>query len=239
VATPSAVLLDLDDTILADAVSVDDCWETACLRFADRLDGVAAGELLAAILEYSEWYWDDPERHRRGRLDLPRARHEVVAGALDRLEIVDESLATELAHAYATRRDELMRPFPGAIETLDWLRRRGVRSALLTNGAAQAQRAKLERFGLARYFDCIVIEGELGAGKPEERVYRHALERLETPPDEAWMVGDNLEWDVAAPQRLGIAGVWVDCFARGLPDGTLVRPDWIIGSLSELRNLLA
>ncbi len=237
--TPSAVLLDLDDTILADAVSVDECWETACGRFAGRLRGATAEELLAAILEYSEWYWGDPERHRRGRLDLPRARREVVAGALDRLGVGDGELAGELAHAYATRRDELMQPFPGAIETLEWLRRRGMRSALLTNGAAQAQRAKLERFGLARYFDCIVIEGELGAGKPEERVYRHALERLETQPDEAWMVGDNLEWDVAAPQRLGLAGVWVDCFARGLPSGTPVRPDWIIGSLSELRGLLA
>jgi putative hydrolase of the HAD superfamily len=132
-----------------------------------------------------------------------------------------------------------MRPFPGAIETLVWLRERGVRSALLTNGAAEAQRAKLERFGLPGYFDCVVIEGEFGVGKPDERVYHHALEQLRAAPDETWMVGDNLEWDVAAPQRLGLSGVWVDCFARGLPEDSPVRPNWILRRLSELRGLLA
>src|SRR2546426_7554913 len=33
----------------------------------------------------------------------------------------------------------------------------------------------------------------------------------------AWMVGDHLEWDVGAPQRLGLSGVWVDRGGRGLP----------------------
>ena len=32
------------------------------------------------------------------------------------------------------------------------------------------------------------------------------------------MVGDNLEWDVAAPQRLGMSGVWIDARGRGLPE---------------------
>ena len=34
------------------------------------------------------------------------------------------------------------------------------------------------------------------------------------------MVGDNLEWDVAEPQRQGIYGIWIDIRGRGLPPGT-------------------
>jgi putative hydrolase of the HAD superfamily len=49
------------------------------------------------------------------------------------------------------------------------------------------------------------------------------------------MVGDNLEWDVAAPQRLGIYGIWVDRGGAGIPPGNGVRPDRIVRSLSELR----
>ena len=48
------------------------------------------------------------------------------------------------------------------------------------------------------------------------------------------MVGDNLEWDVAAPQRLGIVGIWLDVLGTGLPEASAVTPDRIIRSLSEL-----
>jgi putative hydrolase of the HAD superfamily len=48
------------------------------------------------------------------------------------------------------------------------------------------------------------------------------------------MVGDHLEWEVAAPQRLGIYAVWHDHLGDGLPAGTTVRPDRIIRNLSEL-----
>jgi putative hydrolase of the HAD superfamily len=53
-------------------------------------------------------------------------------------------------------------------------------------------------------------------------------------PEECWMIGDNLEWEVAAPQRLGIYSVWVDGYGRGLPPGSPVKPDRIIQSLREL-----
>jgi putative hydrolase of the HAD superfamily len=48
------------------------------------------------------------------------------------------------------------------------------------------------------------------------------------------MVGDNLEWEVAAPQRLGIYAIWHDTGGDGLPAGATARPDRIIRSLPEL-----
>ena len=106
--------------------------------------------------------------------------------------------------------------------------------ALVTNGDKSQQRRKIERYDLARYFDAILIEGEFGAGKPEEIVYRHVLERLGVPAREAWMVGDNIEWDVAAPQRLGLRGVWVDREGTGLAAAGDVRPHRIIREFPEI-----
>ena len=54
-----------------------------------------------------------------------------------------------------------------------------------------------------------------------------------TAPD-TWMIGDNLEWEIAAPQRLGIYAIWMDVHGDGLPPGSTVKPDRIIRSLSEL-----
>ena len=131
-------------------------------------------------------------------------------------------------------REEKMHLFDGAVDTLIALRAAGVKLALVTNGAADFQRAKIERFGLAPYFDHIQIEGEHGFGKPEEAAYRHALASLEVEPFEAWMVGDNLEWEVAAPQRLGIYAIWHDHLGEGLPKDAGVTPDRIIRRLAEL-----
>jgi putative hydrolase of the HAD superfamily len=48
------------------------------------------------------------------------------------------------------------------------------------------------------------------------------------------MVGDNLEWEIVAPQRLGIYAIWHDGYGVGLPSDCPIRPDRIICRLSEL-----
>jgi len=47
-------------------------------------------------------------------------------------------------------------------------------------------------------------------------------------------VGDNLEWDVEGPQRLGIRGIWIDIRGRGVPTKSEVPPFRVIRSLAEL-----
>ncbi len=58
--------------------------------------------------------------------------------------------------------------------------------------------------------------------------------RWASPRRETWMIGDNLEWEVEAPQRLGIYAIWMDVHGEGLPAGSTVKPDRIIRSLTEL-----
>ena len=228
-----ALLLDLDDTLLDYSGSAPRCWEEACLACCAP-GTVGPDALLAAIIEASRWFWEDPERHRRERVHMLRAWEAIVAHALERLGVEADGLAAAVARDFAARRRERMRLFPEAVESLERLRRRGVPLALVTNGDASQQRDKIERHGLAAFFDAIVIEGEFGAGKPDEVVYRHALAALAARPEDAWMVGDHLEFDVGAPQRLGLRGVWVDRRGHGLPPGAAVTPYRIVRSLAEL-----
>jgi putative hydrolase of the HAD superfamily len=148
----------------------------------------------------------------------------------------DGTLAARIATRYDDCRDARTALFPGAVEVLTWLRGSGCRLALLTNGAADAQREKIQRFRLAPLFDLILIEGELGFGKPDERIYRLALTELAAPPKHTWMIGDNLEFDVQQPQKLGITGIWVDATGAGLPADSDICPDLIIRTFAELRE---
>lgn len=232
---PQAVLLDLDDTILDDSGAAARCWPEACTALQAELGDLDQTILLETIERARRWYWADAERHRVGRLDLDAARAQVVATALTELGVHDPSLATRIAATYGALRDREMRPFAGSIETVHWLRESGCRLALVTNGAAVAQRRKIDRFDLAPLFDLVMIEGELGFGKPDPRVYHRALDGLGVAPADAWMIGDNLDWDVAPPQAIGIHGIWIDLRGAGLPAGHHARPDRIIRCLAELR----
>lgn len=230
---PMAILFDLDDTLIKHS-DADTAWKESCRRFAGDVEGLDAEELFSEVAKRSDWFWGDSERHRRGRLDQEVARREIVTFALQHFGVHSKELVAKIADSYAALRRADIKLFPGATETLLSLKEQGVKLALVTNGAADHQRSNIDRFDLAPRFDHIMIEGEFGAGKPDERVYRYALDQLDAESAETWMVGDNLEWEVAAPQRLGIFGIWFDPSGSGLPSDSTVRPDRIIKALPEL-----
>ena len=231
---PKAIIFDLDDTILDDSGAVDLCWGEVCERASGRLNGMSAADLLAAIERRRDWFWSTPERHREGRLDLRAATHRIVSDAIVELGFDLPELAREIAEGYRDLREERICVFPGAIATLERARQLDIRLGMITNGSAAGQRSKLDRFDLARHFTHVLVEGEFGAGKPDPRVYHTTLAALDVSASDVWIVGDNLEWDVGTPQKLGIYGVWVDPHARGLPEGSGVVPDRTIRSIAEL-----
>jgi len=232
---PEAILLDLDDTILAYDAVFDKAWRTVLEKPLPQEPELDISELCAAIRQTGEWYYGDPERLRRAGQDRHATRREVVTIALSSLGIDNRELARELADSYGEEKDKAIFVYPGAIETIRHFRSKGIPLALLTNGSSEYQRSKIERFGLAPFFSHILIEGELGMGKPDERVFRHALELLGVvDPSRAWMVGDRLVTDIGPAQKLGIYAIWVDWRGEGLPGSSTVQPDRIIRSLSKL-----
>jgi putative hydrolase of the HAD superfamily len=231
---PSVMLLDLDDTIVVHSSTAEPCWRGVCGRYAAKIEDLSADQLFDAIKVSSGIYWDDEDRHRRGRLDLPKARREVVVAAFSNLGLDDRKMAHAVADAFTEERKQALYLFPGAIETLEQLRQEGIRLGLVTNGAPEEQGYKIERFQLAPHFEHIFIEGEMGMGKPDVRVFEHVLDTFGIEARDAWMVGDNLIWDVAAPQHLGIFSVWIDLVGNGTPSSSTVQPDLIVPLLAEL-----
>ena len=212
-----AVLLDLDDTILDNQAGLEEVWERVAAELAARLGAVSAAAVRAELGAASEWYWSDEERHRRGRLDMAGTRRAVLGRVLEAMGRPDPGLAGEIAALYCALRDAAYAPFPGALDALARLRARTPALGLVTNGAADAQRAKIERWDLARWFDVIAIEGEVGAGKPDPRHFSHALDALGADPAAALMAGDNYRCDVLGALELGLHAVWIDRERRVAP----------------------
>lgn len=228
---PRAILFDLDDTIISAYGRPLEAWSKVAHEFTRQLVPSDPQHVAAAIAAAARAFWGDSGRHRRWRQSLAEARRLIVADAWPGR---DRDLVDAIADRFTRLRDDEMHVFPGAVDVLEELRRSGVRLALITNGDGETQRRKIARFSLEHHFHHIQIEGEHGFGKPEERAYRHALNSLDVEPGDAWMVGDNLEWEVAAPQRLGIYAIWHDTEGAGLPSDRPATPDRIITSLREL-----
>ncbi|MDE2377107.1 HAD family hydrolase [Bradyrhizobium sp.] len=234
---PRAMLIDMDDTILSAYGRPRIAWNIIAAEFADELAPLPPEEVATAVLGFAKKFWATAEPV--WRLKLGEARRITVRGGFAALAAaghrpLPDDLAIRIADRFTAYREEEMFVFPGAHETIDRLRALGVRLALVTNGAADTQRAKVERFELAHRFHHVQIEGEHGFGKPEERAYLHAMEALGVTAGDTWMIGDNLEWEVVTPQRLGIYAIWMDVHGEGLPKGSTVKPDRIIRSLAEL-----
>lgn len=237
---PKAILFDLDDTLISSSGERREVWAETLGPVTHRLGGHAHDAIVKAMEAEMRWFWADPVRHREGRLDMARTRHRLVSGALGKLGLDDAALIPDIAEGFRVNRDRRVRLFDDAHHVLDTLKTAGIQLCLITNGEAAVQRAKVERFDLEHRFHHIQIEGEHPFGKPEPAAYAHALETLGSLHGEAWIIGDNLEWEVSVPQTLGFArSIWYDAFGRGLPKTTEVRPDHVLTRLRDLLPMVA
>jgi HAD superfamily hydrolase (TIGR01549 family) len=128
--------------------------------------------------------------------------------------------------------DRTLRLAPDAVETLDGLRARGVRTALASNAPfpPAMMHRQVRRHGLAERLDAILFSSEIGRRKPAPDFYRAALDRVGASAEEALYVGDRVLEDYEGPRRAGLQAVLCTALARTPPPPGVPS----IGRLGEL-----
>jgi haloacid dehalogenase superfamily, subfamily IA, variant 3 with third motif having DD or ED/haloacid dehalogenase superfamily, subfamily IA, variant 1 with third motif having Dx(3-4)D or Dx(3-4)E len=237
---PKAILFDLDDTILAYSNASMLAWEKCCDEFVlhNEVD-FSNTELFEAVTKTRKWYWSDSIRNKIGRADMKNARREVFRYTLETFSFKNEHKIFETADSYSQMQESLWKLFDDLPEAFDILQKNKIRMAIVTNGKSDIQREKIKRFDINKYFEYVIIDTDVGVSKPDTEIYQIALNKLSLSPDDIWMIGDNLIWDVKAPQELGIFSVWNDFEKKGLPKDSDVVPDMIVCSIKEMVNIMA
>lgn len=98
------------------------------------------------------------------------------------------------------------------------LRSLGIKTAIVTNVATdrlQFQRNKINALGLTPLFDAVVLSGEVGAHKPDLRVFNHATNLLGVSNEDCVFVGDNPNADIVGALNAGMEAVWIDVWGDG------------------------
>lgn len=193
---PKAVLFDLFHTL-------------ACVPPARLENDRSVSEILG--LSGEEWhrrYYDEDVLGRcLGRVRDPVEAMRRVAHSIDPSVTEDRILA---AVESRTRRFEmgLVGIDPSMLEALDTLRAAGIRTALVSDAGADDVES-WPRSPLTTRLDATVFSFEIGVRKPDARIYRHALEAVDTRPDEALFVGDGGSDELRGARALGIGTVLV------------------------------
>lgn len=192
--TYRACLIDVFDTVL----SVDFEQHNAGLA---RHAGVDPEAFTAALVE----------RWLHLVMDGRCSTEEAIAGALRELgSPVDDETLAGLVHTDENLLHDLHVLHEDAVPFLEELRRRGIRTAFVSNCSSNT-RPLLTRLGLADLVDELVLSCEVGSAKPEPGIFRAALERLRVSADEALFVDDQPGYcDGAA--AVGIEAVLIDRF---------------------------
>jgi putative hydrolase of the HAD superfamily len=118
--------------------------------------------------------------------------------------------------------------FPDVEETLQELRRRGVRMAVVSDAWPELPELHAG-LGIRRYFEAYAISAVLGCTKPDPRMYHHASSALGLAPEQCLFVDDVPEL-VAAAIGLGYAG-------RVLCRDSITTDVPFVASLTELLDL--
>jgi HAD superfamily hydrolase (TIGR01549 family) len=118
--------------------------------------------------------------------DHSRVFHELIAAGPG----VDRALANAL---YDVMLDS-WHAYDDTVPTLRMLREAGVGVCLLSNAGVPI-RTVLDRDGITPWVDAVVLSYEVGAVKPDHRIFKAALDALALPADRVLMVGDNANDD--------------------------------------------
>lgn len=80
---------------------------------------------------------------------------------------------------------------------------------VISNSLGRNTELDLIRTGLREFFDVLVISSELGKRKPHPRIFESGLEAMGLRPEEAVMVGDDLQEDIIGAKNVGMRTVYL------------------------------
>ncbi len=132
----------------------------------------------------------------------PQQMHEYrLRGALEKFGI---EYSEEHLNNYSSCIINNCRPYEGVENLLKSLQG-NYKTGLLTNAYnVSEQMDRIRKSGLVKYFDEIVISGEIGIYKPDTEVFKHILQKMKSNPENTLFVGDSIQHDIEGAKKAGM-----------------------------------
>ena len=238
----SAVFFDLFDTLVMFEPSLlpkvtlnGETWNSTAQHVFTQMRGSLGG------MEFADFYGPFVESHRE-LLDLRqkdlreypnRKRFEIF---MEKTGLKgDDGLLEKFVRSHMESLSGAMVYPEHHTEVLLYLKEKGYRLSVVSNfDHAPTARKLLGGFGIADFFEHIVISEEVGWRKPHRKIFEVALSTLGENASDVLFIGDNPEADIMGSSDCGIDSVWVKRKEQ-LPQA---EPNFIIKDLQDLKEII-
>ena len=251
------VLFDLDDTLVVEYRSADEAFIETINLIEHRIH---KDEFIKAIRYQAreQWYklptidyclkvgisswealWADFTGEQENLKQLKSLadtyRFETWNETLHRFNINNSEVAFKLGNEFKRIRNSKHVLYPDTLDILNFLKP-VYKLGLISNGAPDLQWKKINGSNLKHYFDCIVISGEHGYGKPDARLFSAAMNGLKAAKSRTIMIGDSLESDIKGAKNFGLKTIWINRNNHPTCD---LKPDYEIDYLLKIKDILS
>jgi pyrophosphatase PpaX len=158
-----------------------------------------------------------------------------VFGAMDPDRV--EEMVLEYRTYNLENHDALVKEFVGVMETIEILKKKGYKLAIVTTKREDVAFKGLRLMKLDSYFDVMIAYDHVKKVKPDPEPIYLALEKLGSKPEEALMVGDNFH-DVLAGKNAGTKTAGVAWSIKGREYLAKYEPDYMLENMTDLLSIL-
>ncbi|USK33558.1 pyrophosphatase PpaX [Bacillus sp. F19] len=149
---------------------------------------------------------------------------------------VDEMISTYRKFNH-DQHDQLVAQFETVYETVQALHEKGYKLGIVTTKIRDTVNMGLKLTGLGQFFETVVTLDDVKNAKPHPEPVLLALEKLNSSPEEAIMVGDN-HHDIDSGKAAGTKTAGVAWTIKGVEYLEGFKPDYMLNKMSDLLNVL-
>ena len=227
------LFLDFDDTLY-------DTYGNAVIALRETFDDFHLEQYFNDPQVFYDAYWaaniDLWSRYSKGEITrdfliVERFRRPLSVG--DGLPVT-EKLCLEMSDVFLDHCSNKPGVVEGAHELMDYLKQKGYRMHMTSNGFHEVQYKKLAACGLKDYFDTIILSEDAGVNKPSPQYFDYAFKVSGAHKETTLMIGDNLQTDIMGANNVGIDTI---LFNRWNVEPSPI-PTHTVMTLKEIKEIL-
>lgn len=204
--TYTHIFFDLDDTIWDFAENSIESLKIAFLHFEIEKKGVGFEQFYGVYSVVNSLLWN---QYRNGEINKSELIEKRFQNTFEKLSLSGIN-PFEMNSHYLDAMPYQKKLTDGAEDLLNYLKKKGYRLSVITNGFKEVQLKKIEQSGLLHFFNKIFISEEVKAHKPSPEIFEYAVKSSNARKSQSLMVGDNYDTDITGALQFGISAAWLN-----------------------------